>query len=307
MQPAPAPATVPTATPEITEPVLPATVTDETGTAVTVDSIERIIPLDGDVAEVVFALGLGPNVVATDLSATYPPEADALPEIGYQRALSAEAVAAVAPTVLLATDLAGPPEALDDMRRLGFPLVVVPNDATSTGAGRKIRAVAAALGVPRRGESLAQGLDDAIAAAAVAPGAVEAPLRVIALYVRGTAAQLVLGASSSTRWLIEAAGGIDVSASMSITDPAPISAEAILAAAPEVVLVPEAGLVSVDGIDGLLKIGGIGETPAGRNRRVLVYDDQLLLGNGPRTAEMLARLRDDLQQFATTPQGAARE
>lgn len=301
--PAPASTTVPTTAPEITEPVLPVTVTDETGTAITVESIERIIPLDGDIAEVVFALGLGANVVATDLSATYPPEADALPEIGYQRALSAEAVAAFSPTVLLATDIAGPPEALDDMRRLGFPLVIVPNDATSTGAGRKVRAVAAALGVPSRGETLAREIDDAIAGTAVEPGAVETPLRVIALYLRGTAAQLVLGESSNTRWLIEAAGGIDVSASMGITGPVPISAEAILAAAPEVVLVPEAGLVSVDGIDGLLEIGGIGETPAGRDRRVLAYDDQLLLGNGPRTPELLARLRDDLQRLATSPDG----
>lgn len=306
-EPAPASTTVPTTAPEQTEPILPATVTDETGSTITVESIERIIPLDGDVAEVVFALGLGANVVATDLSATYPPEADALPEIGYQRALSAEAVAAFSPTVLLATDIAGPPEALDDMRRLGFPLVIVPNDATSAGAGRKIRAVAAALGVPRRGESLAQEVDDAIAAAAADPDAVEDPLRVIALYLRGTAAQLVLGESSNTRWLIEAAGGIDVSAAMGITDPVPISAEAILAAAPQVVLVPEAGLTSVDGIDGLLEIGGIGETPAGRDERVLAYDDQLLLGNGPRTAEMLARLRDDLHEFATGPEGGPDE
>jgi iron complex transport system substrate-binding protein len=117
----------------------------------------------------------------------------------------------------------------------------------------------------------------------------------------------VLGESSNTRWLIEAAGGIDVSASMGITDPVPISAEAILAAAPEVVLVPEAGLTSVNGIEGLLKIGGIGETPAGRGRRVLAYDDQLLLGNGPRTAETLTRLRDDLQRLATSPEGVPSE
>ena len=290
---------------EPAEPILPVTVTDETGAEITVTSIERIIPLDGDVAEIVFALGLGDNVVATDLSATYPPEADALPEIGYQRALSAEAVAAFAPTVLLATDIAGPPEALDDMRRLGFPLVVVPNESTSTGAGRKIRAVAEALGVPRRGEELASGVDAAIAEATVDPGAVEARHRVIALYVRGTSAQLVLGEASNTRWLIEAAGGIDVSESMGVTDPVPISAEAILAAAPEVVLVPEAGLTSVDGVDGLLEIGGLGETPAGRHRRVLFYDDQLLLGNGPRTAVMLARLRDDLARLPTAAEGEA--
>ena len=289
---------------EIDEPVVPVTVVDETGAEITIESIERIIPLDGDVAEVVFALGLGANVVATDLSATYPPEADALPEIGYQRAISAETVASYKPTVLLATDIAGPPEALDDLRRLGYPLVILPNESTPRGAGLKIRAVAAALGVPWRGEEIAASLDAAIAEASVGPdpgldGSVRP--RVMALYVRGTATQLVLGESANTRWLIGAAGGVDVSEEMGIADNAPISAEAILAAAPDALIVPEAGLESVGGLDGLLEIGGLGQTPAGLHSQVLAYDDQLLLGNGPRTAQMLAKLRDDLSDVVVGP------
>ena len=276
-------------------------VVDETGAEITIESIERIIPLDGDVAEVVFALGLGDNVVATDLSATYPPEADALPEIGYQRALSAETVATFAPTILLATDIAGPPEALDDMRRLGYPLVIVPNHATPTGAGEKIRAVAAALGVPERGVELADALDEAIVDASVSPDGLDNRPRVVALYVRGTMAQLVLGETANTRWLITSAGGVDVSEEMGIEDNAPISAEALLFAAPDVLLVPKAGLESVGGVDGLLESGGLGQTPAGLNRQVLAYDDQLLLGNGPRTAQMLAQLRDDLSAVVVTP------
>ncbi|WP_419842033.1 heme/hemin ABC transporter substrate-binding protein [Candidatus Poriferisodalis sp.] len=273
---------------------LPSTVVDETGAEIAVGSVERIIPLDGDLAEVVFALGFGQQVVATDVSATYPPAADALPKIGYQRDLAAETIAAHAPTLLLATDIAGPPEALDDLRRLGYPLVIVPNEATPDGAGRKIRAVAAALGIPDKGETLAAEVDAAIAAAALRADADIARPRVLALYVRGAIAQLVLGQASNTHWLIEAAGGVDVGAAMGVQDSAPISAEAILAAAPDVLLVPAAGLATVGGIDGLLDIGGLGQTPAGLHRRVLVYDDQLLLGNGPRTAQLLAQLRDDL-------------
>ena len=117
-------------------PVLPVTVLDHVGNEVTIAAVDRIIPLDGTVAEVVFALGLGANVVATDLSATYPPEADALPEIGYQRSLTAESIARFAPTVLLATEIAG----RDDLRRLGYPLVIVPNEASPEGPAAKIRA-----------------------------------------------------------------------------------------------------------------------------------------------------------------------
>lgn len=283
---------------EVTSPDLPTTVVDALGNEVTVSSLERIIPLDGTVAEVVFALGLGDNVVATDLSATYPPEADALPEIGYQRALTAEAIAIHNPTVLLATDIAGPAEVIEDLGRLGYPIVIVPNNATPDGPAAKIRAVAAALGVPERGEQLANDLQATIAAntATSSPGA---PL-VAALYLRGETAQLVLGTNSATHWLIEAAGGRDIATELGIDDATPISPEALLAAAPDILLIPAAGLESVGGIEGLLAIGGLGETPAGQTGAIVTIDDQLLLGNGPRTGELLAELVDALGRYSTS-------
>ena len=76
---------------------------------------QRIIPVNGDLAEVVYALGLGDQVVATDISATYPPAAAATPKIGYQRTLVAETILSYEPTVVLADDLAGPPEVLDQL------------------------------------------------------------------------------------------------------------------------------------------------------------------------------------------------
>ncbi|MEM7142925.1 MAG: ABC transporter substrate-binding protein [Actinomycetota bacterium] len=277
-------------------PFEPFTIIDDLGSAVRVESIDRIIPLDGDIAEVVFALGYGDNVVATDLSATYPPEADALPEIGYQRALSAESIAAFDPTLLLATEVAGPPEALDDLRRLGYPLVIVPSEATAEGPGDKIRAVAAALGDGEAGERLASEVDASIASAARDE---ESAVRVAALYLRGDTTQLVLGAASATHWIIEAAGGVDVSVELGISEAEPINAEAILAANPDVLLVTTTGLASVGGIDGLAGIGSLGETEAGLNGQVVAFDDQLLLGNGPRVAEVLAGLSAQIEAIAT--------
>ncbi len=284
----------------VDQPHLPVPVVDETGASITVESVERIIPLDGDIAEVVFALGLGDRVVATDLSATYPPEADDLPQIGYQRALSTEPIAAFEPTVLLATALAGPPETLDELRRLGFPLIIVPSEPTSQGPGMKIRAVASALGVPGRGEALAAEVENAIAeTAAQTECGTDCP-RVLMVYVRGTSAQLVFGESSPTRWLIEAAGGVDVSGELGVVDPTPISAEAIVSAAPDVLITTEAGLESVGGLDGLLEIPGLAGTPAGREGRVLAYDAQLLLENGPRVADLLSQLTSDLKTVSET-------
>src|SRR5690606_33392795 len=74
---------------------------------------ERIVTLGGDVTEIVFALGAGAAVVATDVSSVHPAAAAALPKLGYQRTLSAEGVLAQAPTLTLASDEAGPPPVLD--------------------------------------------------------------------------------------------------------------------------------------------------------------------------------------------------
>ena len=280
------------------EPVLPITLTDSIGNTVTVESIERIIPLDGSVAEVVFALGLGPNVVATDRSATWPPEASDLPQIGYQRSLSAETIAGFTPTVLIGTDIAGPEKTLDDLRRLGYSVVIVPSEATMQGPAEKIRAVAKALGVPNRGKELALQLENTIEANTQSRGDEERPI-VAALYIRGKGTQLVLGRNSATHWLINAAGGENVADILDIEKYKTITPESLLRAAPEILLVPSAGLESVGGIDGLLEVGGISQTPAGINRAVLAYDDQLLLGNGPRTGELLEQLVEDFRSIIT--------
>ena len=270
--------------------MLPVTLVDGTGVTVVVSSVARIVPVDGDVAEIVFALGLGDQVVATDLSAMYPPEAAARPRIGYQRALNAEPIAAVAPTLVLATDLARPVEALAQIRSLGIPLVVVRRTMDLGGPAAKIRAVAAALGVPGRGEVLARRVEGELEqAAAVARRAVTHP-KVLVLYVRGEQVQLILGHGSGIDAVLAAAGATDVASELGFADSQPITAEAMLRAAPDVLVVTTTGLASVGGLDGLLSIHAIARTPAGQQRRVLAFEDQYLLGAGPRTGQLLGEL-----------------
>lgn len=242
-----APTVQPTATQlqKGTAPRLPVTLVDELVNEVTITSIDRIIPLDGTVAEVVFALGLGDYVVATDLSAAYPPQADALPPIGYQRSLTAESIASFSPTIPFATDIAGPEEAIDDLRRLGMPLVIVPNEATPEGPAAEIRAVAIALGVPELGERLAQELEQALSEAVASPTA--NPPLIASRHLRGAGTQLVPGRNSATHWLIEAARGTDLADALDLNESAPISAEALLAVAPDILLAPASGPALVRG------------------------------------------------------------
>jgi iron complex transport system substrate-binding protein len=275
-------------------PALPVTLTDSTGSEVTVKSVERIVPVDGDLTEIVFALGLGDRVVATDISATYPPEVDAVPDIGYQRALNPEPIAAVEPTVVLATDLARPPETLAQLRDLGIPVVVIERQPGLDGPAAKIQAVAEALGVPQRGERLAATTTAEIEATVADAEAATSSPRVLPLYLRGTQVQLILGSGNGIGDVLPAVAATDVAAELGVVDTRQITAEALLLAAPEVLLVTTTGLESVGGVDGLLAIPGIAQTRAGRERRVLAYEDQYLLGGGPRTGQMMRQLLTDL-------------
>ncbi|MGH9272566.1 MAG: heme/hemin ABC transporter substrate-binding protein [Ilumatobacteraceae bacterium] len=253
---------------------------------------ERIVPVNGDLAEVVYALGLGEQVVATDISATYPPEADETPKIGYQRTLVAETILSFEPTVVLADDLAGPAEVLDQLRDAGVRVVQIEEQTSLDAPAAKIRAVAEALGVPDRGEELVSELEaDLVAAEAqVAEVDQDGRPRVLALYLRGSAVQQVFGDGSGIDAVIEAAGGTDLGTEMGVVDNAQLSIESIIAAQPEVLLVTTSGLESVGGVDGLLSIPGIDRTPAARDRRVVAFEDQDLYGLGPRTGQLVGEL-----------------
>jgi ABC-type hemin transport system substrate-binding protein len=67
---------------------------------------------------------------------------------------------------------------------------------------------------------------------------------------------------------------IDVAREMGVEGTRQLTAEAMLVAAADVIVVTTTGLESVGGIDGLLAIDGIGRTPAGQRRQILAYEDQ---------------------------------
>jgi iron complex transport system substrate-binding protein len=272
-------------------PVLPARVADKDGKTVVVRNVSRIVPLNGDIAETVFTLGLKQNVVGVDTSATYPPKAvDALPKIGYQRTLSAEGILSLRPTVVIGSPAAGPPPVIEQLRTAGVTVVIVPEYKGITAGAKKLRVVGRALGVPKRGERLARKVESQVKIAKREVDSTLSRPRVAFLYLRGSQVQMIGGKTSGADAMIAAAGGRDVGVEAGIDGFKPYSAEALVAARPDVLLLLTAGLQSVGGEAGLLRIPGVAQTPAGQNRRFVHYDDLLLLGLGPRTGKALRLL-----------------
>ncbi|MEU8778641.1 ABC transporter substrate-binding protein [Streptomyces sp. NPDC048606] len=273
-------------------PALPVTVDSADGSRVTVASAERIVPLTGSLNEIVQTLGLGGQVVARDITATFE-QAASLPVVTRGHDVSAESVLSLRPTLVLAETTTGPAEAVRQIRDAGVPVLVVAPAKALDDVPRRIDAVAAALGVQDAGAQLKQRTADRIAAArAKVPAASAEKPRVAFLYLRGTASVYLLGGSDSgAASLLEAAGAIDTGKESGLgKDFTPITSEALAAAAPDAILVMTKGLESVGGVDGLVKIPGVAQTPAGMDRRVITVDDGVLLNYGPRTDQVLSSL-----------------
>jgi iron complex transport system substrate-binding protein len=93
--------------------------------------------------------------------------------------------------------------------------------------------------------------------------------------------------------MIEGAGAIDVGAALG-EGAIPLTPEALIAAAPDVIVLPESGLDGLGGIDVLLEIPGIAGTPAGQNRAFLAYEEAYFFNLGPRVGMALSEFVDDL-------------
>jgi iron complex transport system substrate-binding protein len=286
-------------------PRLPITVHSFDDTEVTITSTDRIIAVDmsGTLAEIVFTLGLGSHVVGRDMSTDFP-AAQGIPVVtvgGHN--LSAEAILGLDPTVVLTDSEIGPAHVPGQLRDAGVPVVFFDPARTLEGVPGLIYAVAAALGVPDAGAALVQRvraqIDSALAMAPDDP----TPLRMAFLYVRGSAGVYLMGGrGSGADAMIKAIGGVDVGTELGLSDAfVPITSESLIAGPPDVIIVMTKGLESVGGVDGLLQIPGLAQTPAGEHRRVVDMDDGTLLSFGPRVGSIIGALA----RAVYDPSGAA--
>ncbi len=247
---------------------------------------ERVIALGSDVTEIAFAIGRGDRVVGVDDTSDFPPAAQALPRLGYYRSLAPEPLLALRPTLILASPGAGPEAVLRQMERAGVRVVRLTQAYDAPAVAAKIRSIGAALDARAAAEALARQTSAALAREGARGG--QRPPRM--LLVLATAPGRVLAAGSNTAGdgFIRLAGGVNGFRAQGYK---PISAEAALAAAPEVILVPSHVVAMMGGLEAVAREPVLARTPAARNGRILVVDSQAALNFGPRLPQAVAAVR----------------
>lgn len=261
-----------------------------------IEDTSRIITLSGDLTETVFELGFGSSVVATDVTTVFPPDAVGLPVVGVGRFLTAEGVLSENPTLVIGDTQTSPPETIEQIRSAGVPVVIVEVPTTFEGLYDKILQLGDVLDARGEAEALVDRVRGDIGTALADAPDYDPDPGIAFVYSRGPDVMLLFGTEMTTQPLIEAAGGIDVGAAAGVVGTVSVTPEALVAAAPEVIIITSEGLVALGGIDGLLDIPGFSETPAGRDRRILDYPEGDILTFGPRIAETISLLISDLQR-----------
>ena len=182
-------------------------------------------------SEILCGLGLQAYLIGVDVTSTYPASLAKLPKVGHNRNISAEGVLALQPTLVLTTGQAGTkPAVLEQLKAAGVKVVSFPQQFSIAGARSLIQEVANACLVGPKARPLLQQLNADLAQVKQAAGRP----RVLFIYARGTGTMMVSGRGTQVAKMIELAGGIN--ATSEFEDYKPLTAEALIAANPDVIL-----------------------------------------------------------------------
>lgn len=228
----------PSATATATPAAFPRTVTDASQRSLTLPAApQRIVSLSAGATETLFALGVGARVVAVDLYSDMPEAARTLPKVDFSRP-SPEQVVALRPDLLLMTGRQR--DQVQRFRDLGLPVVYVGDPGSLEAVLEHIGLIAHATGEDARGETLVREMRARIEA--VERAVRDAPTRPRVFYELTPALHTAgptsfIGSMMSTLRLENVAGG---------PTPFPqLTAEALIAHDPEVVLLAEVGASKV--------------------------------------------------------------
>lgn len=247
------------------------------------ESPERVITLGGAVTEIAVALGAESRLVARDTTSNFPASIEALPDVGYIRALSPENVLALDPGLIVAESDAGPPEAVEVLRAAGIPFVTVPEANDPAGIVAKIKAVAAALNLEREGVVLAGRVTAGLDATEARAAGVTAPKRVLFILSLQGGGVMAGGEGTEAAGIIRLAGAVN--AATGFQGYKPMTDEAVLAAEPDAILMMDReGDLAIANAD-LLSQPALAQSPAAQTGTIIRMDGMLLLGFGPRTPE----------------------
>jgi len=244
---------------------------------------QRIVSASASHTEILYALGAGSRVVATDQFSNFPPEAAATPKLDAFN-LGVESAAAFAPDlVVLSYD---PGDLRAGLGALGIPTLLFAPPLTLDEAYGQMRALGAATGLEAEAEALVTGIKEEVSRLVASVPAREAPLT---YYYELDPTLYSLTSATFVGGLLGLLGLENIAdpADSAGTGYPQLSAEFVLAADPDLILLADTRCCGQSAETVAARPGwdALGAVAGGR---VVPLDDDVASRWGPRLVDLVA-------------------
>ena len=253
----------------------------------------RVVCLSKHLTEMVFALGKGHNIVAVDLSSTYPDSAKLLKTVGYHRALSPESIIAMTPDLVIHSNDIGPENVLPQITRAGLKVKAFGGANTIDSAKLLLKELGKFFGEEKKADSIITAMSAGIAKAANTLQAlnIKDSLRIMIIH---------FGLRNNNYFVMSGRNGVgDKMIRLAGCTPAlyngkgarEMSAEAVALANPDIIIATDFGYDRMGSMDKFIStVPGVALTNAGKNKRIVRFEEHDLIYFGPRTGENIIKL-----------------
>ena len=245
--------------------------------------VSRITVAGGSITEIIYALGEEEKLIAVDITSNFPKQATELPSIGYVRALSAEGVLSLSPSLILGENDMGPAAVMEQLARVGIDIKIIPEENTATGIVDKVSCIADILDMAEADKNLVlTKLDNEVNDLKnIVDENKNDPKKVMFILGMESGSPTVGGIGTSADGFIKMTGGINVMDSFEGWKP--VSTESIIEASPDFIIISNRGLSSFKTVEKLGQHPTLVFTPASKENNIIAMDGMAMLGFGPRT------------------------
>ncbi|WP_111669280.1 heme/hemin ABC transporter substrate-binding protein [Algoriphagus litoralis] len=248
----------------------------------------KIITAGGTITEVVNELGFGDQIIATDITSTFPASMQQLPSIGYRNQIKAEGILALGPDLVLIEEGYLSPDVVEQLKAAQVEIHSFPKPVSVAGAKKLVTDLAAFFEVNEKGEEVNAAIEKDILELNAYLSSQEDRPKAVFVMARGPETVFIAGDKTFAREMFDmvkietVATGFD--------EFAPLTPESLVSMNPEYLVFFESGIQSLGGKEGLTKIQGIDQTTAFKEDQIVALDGQYLSGFGPRVGKAALEL-----------------
>jgi len=257
---------------------------------------QRIIVIGQVYNEIIWDLGAEKDIVGVDLSSTYPPAVKKVQTVGYHRALSAEGILSLKPTLIIHDGNVGPPQVMQQIASLKIPILTFKaSNGSIDGTKALIREIGAYFQKQAKAEELCRKLDaDLVKSLEEVKRYTDQPRVAVIHFGRASNIYLVVGSGGkgdggAAGQMIAYAKGqmaIDKQGMERMASP-----EVVAKANPDVILMTELGYDRLGGsLDQIKALPGVATSNAARDNRIYKIAEHELMYFNPDSGAAVARV-----------------